>query len=406
MTSTFSVKIVYSFCYLPSRRVENDQQGIKYTGIKQKRYGSPCDAASDLAYRAFLPVMSSTESLYIKEKLETLIFASTSPDVPSPATACFLHKKLGFKEDMHCFDVVSSCSSFLSALRIGAALVEKNKYCAVVASELKHKSIDQNDLRSLSLFSDGSGGVILEKDENESFAIEHYFQRTLSEYSDHIIVPVGGSREPISAENLKRNTLQFKHPKKIFIVTVENILNAVTQSIDALKSNENYVFFIHQANKNILEEVKSRLPERIARRIPILMSDVGNMLSASIPVLRCRVYFLRALYFVQKTLFSSNNIIHLFLDACEKTGIFKYQTYNNGIEFCFSFNHETFFIFDDGADSLETSWLADLDIEELRNLNSIFAEDVKSKHKNFKDIFIAAGGGFMTIGASYKYIIY
>lgn len=163
-----------SFCCLPSIKVSNlniakefstqnkcpSDVAIamsRHTGIFERRYAKSSEAASDLAIKALknTPISPS--------EIGGLIVATTSGDYPSPATAHLVHKGLNLPNHVHCLDVASSCTSFLSALRSSFGFIATNENTIIVASEVKHKGLAKDDLRTLSLFGDGCAGIYLKK---------------------------------------------------------------------------------------------------------------------------------------------------------------------------------------------------------------------------------------------------
>ncbi len=417
------VKIKSSFAYLPSLVIDNLKLAenlttknktpsdiadtvFKHTGIFERRYALSSEAASDLAIQA---IRASSIDI---SSVSALLVATTSGDFPSPSTATFVHKGLKLNKKTHCLDIASSCSSYLSALRSSFGFISAQENTLVVATELKHKGLTENDLRTKSLFADGAGGVYLTNaDENEKcdyFVFVH--QETQSELAQNIIIPVGGSREPVTLENIERNKLSFADAKFMYLQTVKAIANAIEHSwktrneflITQKCRNIACTIFIHQANKNILIDVKEKLPKEISVNIPTLMADVGNMVCASLPVLRTRVLFLKAIYFHTRTETAKDNLVNHFLTLCDNNSFFSYVKDEKGICYKTHFFAEEISIYDASTNNINESWLAHIDENEYNSLQKIFTSEYKlyeeNKEYQFLDIWIAAGGGFQTIG--------
>ena len=424
----FFANLKSSFCCLPSIKVSNldiaedipnqfksasdtSNAIFKHTGIIERRYAESFEATSDLAVKAI------ENSSIDKESIDALIVATTSGDYPSPATAHFVHRGLNLNKQIHCLDVASSCSSFLSAFRCSIGFINTNSNTLVLASEVKHKGLLKDDLRTRSLFGDGAAGVFLEKTNNGNNERDFFHfchQESISSFAKNICIPVGGSREPTNIDNINRNKLEFLNPKTTYLQIVKSLTEAVEKSWEMRNQiiHENSVqsnldvpgmIFIHQANKNIIKEVKNKLNNNIADRIPILMGDTGNMVCASLPVLRTRVLFLKSIFQFKKCKLFKKDLINYFRDICNKSNLFSYQKINNGIQFIAKWENETIHIFDDGCSSLENSWLSKLCDEEFNDLQSSFenenlsCQNSKSGRLKYIDIWIAAGGGFQTI---------
>lgn len=415
-----------SFCCLPSIKInnleiakefQNQQKNVseisksilKHTGVFERRYAQPFEAASDLAVKAI------ENSSVNKQNIDALIVATTSGDYPSPATAHLVHKSLNLNKQIHCLDVASSCSSFLSAFRCSFGFISTNSNTLIIATEVKHKGLPKDDLRTRSLFGDGAAGIFLEKtphSENDFF--QFCYQESISSFAQNIYIPVGGTREPTNIENIHRNKLEFQNPKVTYLQIVKSITEAIEKSwkqrhqiicenVQNTQLNFPGMIFIHQANKNIIKEVKNRLNKETSERIPILMGDTGNMVCASLPVLRTRVLFLKSLFQYKKSRILKKDLINYFSSVCENSKLFSFKVINNGIQFTTTWGNEIIHIFDDGCSSLENCWLAKLCEDEFNDLQSFFENEISScqnlKSERIKciDIWVTAGGGFQTI---------
>ncbi len=415
-----SAHLESSFCCLPARKISNftlfndiltQEKSVlktemeilssikKYTGIEERRYSYENEAASDLAIKAIKPLFLSNPLL--KEGIKAILIATTSGDYPSPATANWVHRGLQLNTNVQCLDVSSSCSSFLSAFRAAFGFLSSHSGALVAASEVKHKGLSKSDIRTLSLFADGSGGVYLKNNSkpNSQFLFAH--QEVNTELANNISIPVGGSREFYSEDNKNNVHLQFLEPKKMFVHTVKSIVSAILNLYNTYLNNPQYeklnFIFIHQANRNILEEVRSRLPNHLSSKIPSLMADVGNMVSASLPVLRVRVLFLQTLICFHKRPFKKDELVSVFLNACSKNAKFKYYCHCGGIIFESLFS-EKLFIFDDGCLSLEESWLTRISEDEFYFILENAYRDNFLDTNFGVDFWVSAGGGFQTLG--------
>ena len=181
-------------------------------------------------FRLFCFVNQTTMNLSALRNLDALIVATTSPDMPSPATAHRLHGKLNLLGHVHCFDVSSSCTSFLSALRAGIGIMERQ--VLIIATECKQKTLNQADLRTRSLFGDGAAGILLEpSDGTEAFAFPYVCSNSSAVH--RIQIPVGGSVEPFTASNLHRVGLELNEPKSTFFLIVNQFVLAIQSAWDA-----------------------------------------------------------------------------------------------------------------------------------------------------------------------------
>lgn len=299
----YPARIVQSSALLPELRVSSaslisnlhltrvakeklQKKTIFNIGIFERRYTRETEATSDIAAQAVRPLLSHP----VASAVQNLILATTSPDSPSPATAHRVHSKLRLSSQMLCFDVSSSCTSFLSALRASVAITEDNAASVVVASEVKHRVLDPHNANTSLLFGDGAGALLLHKGwHGEAFAFP--FIATENRLVEHIGIEGGGSRFPD-----RKPFLHLQEPRLLFREIVKNIVTAIECCWQAkeqalLQSGAaacGGLIFIHQANRGLLQAVKDKLPPDISDRIVICMGDTGNLISASVPVLRTR----------------------------------------------------------------------------------------------------------------------
>ncbi|MDZ4384386.1 MAG: hypothetical protein U0940_02775, partial [Nitrospirota bacterium] len=103
--------------YLPDERITNEalagttgltpEEIVRMTGIRERRRARPEEATSDLATRA---AASALQAAGVDARdIDLIVLATTSPDMHSPATACFVQKNIGAKKAA-AFDINASCS--------------------------------------------------------------------------------------------------------------------------------------------------------------------------------------------------------------------------------------------------------------------------------------------------------
>lgn len=383
---------------------------LKHTGIAQRRYAQYDEASSDLIIKA---VQATSMTL---TDISAIVVATTSGDCPSPATSHFVHAGLKLHENVHCFDVASSCSSFLSALRSAfGVMLTSQKHVMVAASEVKNKGLPKTDLRTRSLFGDGAAGLLLkQKENNDNYDFFYYcHEESNTKIIHNIIIPVGGSKAPTTIENIHKNKLFLNQPKETYAIIVKALVKAIekswTERTELLKSmNENEpetipcTIFIHQANKNILKEVKQKINSKLSHKVPILMADIGNTVCASLPILRTRFLFLKSIISFENNFVTKNELLNYFKLLCQKTNKFSYTNKNNGIVFKAFFANEVIEIFDEGCTSIDNCWLQQIDSDEYLEILFLlkdmhFTCNEKVTRIKYVDIWITAGGGFQTV---------
>ena len=90
--------------------------------------------------------------------LELIIVATITPDTPTPATACWVQKKLGAPQAA-AFDISAACSGFVYGLTVARAFIESGIYKRIllVGVEKLTAFVDWKDRATCVLFGDGAG---------------------------------------------------------------------------------------------------------------------------------------------------------------------------------------------------------------------------------------------------------
>jgi 3-oxoacyl-[acyl-carrier-protein] synthase-3 len=274
------------------RMVETSDAWItERTGIKERRIAPEGTVTSDMATAAAKVALEAAG--IDASKLDMIIVATVTPDVPMPATAVFVQQKLGAG---HCpaFDISAACAGFLFATSIADQFIATGqaRYVLVVGVELLSRIIDWTDRTTCVLFGDGAGAVVLgpsEVREGEAAPRGVLSTSILTDGSlaRSLWIPGGGSAGPTTHATVDQK-LHFVRMRgqDIFKVAVKNLYSACKDALDRARMTHADLDWVcaHQANKRIIDQVVMRLgvsPEKVLSNI----DRVGNTSSASIPIL-------------------------------------------------------------------------------------------------------------------------
>ena len=137
----------------------SDQWITTRTGIKQRYIAEPETAASDLGYAAALQALADAK--VPAAEIDLIIVATTTPDMPFPATACIIQDRLNAR-NAAAFDVSAACSGFMYGIEIGQAMMALGyKRVLVIGVDVISRLIDYEDRSTCVLFGDGAGAVVL-----------------------------------------------------------------------------------------------------------------------------------------------------------------------------------------------------------------------------------------------------
>src|SRR6201989_2488830 len=263
----------------------NDEWITTRTGIKERRIQKGEGlATSDLAVPAVKELLRKRG--IGPEEIELVIFCTTTPDMPFPATANIFTDKIGAVNAWG-FDLQAACSGFLFGLTTGAQFIEsgKCKKVLVVGADKMSSIVDYEDRATCIIFGDGCGAVLLEPKEDGYGIID-----TVSK-SDGAGIPFlhmksGGSLSPASHETIdRREHYAYQEGKSVFKFAVTNMADVAAEVMERnnLKSEDIAWLVPHQANKRIIDATAARtgLTED---KVIVNIERYGNTTNGTIPL--------------------------------------------------------------------------------------------------------------------------
>ena len=279
--------------YVPSKVVDNslfmqyfddiDEKYIeKVTGIRERRWVDG-ETTSDMAYFAAKEAMDN--SGLSASDIDMIILATTTPDMPLPATACAIQRRLGCR-DIPAFDLQAACSGWLYALSIAQQFLKTGscRNILVLAAETMSKYTNRSDRATAFLFGDGAGAAVVSSEKPGHELSDVFLKADPSGY-DLIYRRAGGSLMPPRSMQSPKDEFWFMDGGKMFrsaVAAFSDVIEAVAEKAKTAIRDFNW-FIPHQANQRILKSVASRVkakPEKFFSNIKL----VGNTSAASIPL--------------------------------------------------------------------------------------------------------------------------
>lgn len=263
----------------------NNEWILSRTGISERRIlkGEGL-GVSDLAVPAIKGLLEKRG--ISPEEIDLLIFCTTTPDMPFPATANIISAKVGANKAWG-FDLQAACSGFLYGLTVGAQFIESGMHqkVLVVAGDKMSSIIDYQDRSTCIIFGDGCGAVLLEPN------LEGYGLIDANLHSDgngiiHLHQKAGGSVKPTSHETIDaRENYVYQEGKAVFKFAVTNMAEAAAEIMERNNlTPENVDWLVpHQANKRIIDATANRMgvgPEKVM----INIERYGNTTNGTIPL--------------------------------------------------------------------------------------------------------------------------
>ena len=287
-----AIKITGTGSALPAKRVTNDDLAqiietsdewiAERTGIRS-RYISTGETVADLASKACENALKNAD--IDPSEIDLLIVATCSPEDFLPCMACQVQARLDMKNAV-AFDLNAACSGFLFALNTTFAYLQSGIYkkAMIVGAEVLSKIVDWQDRGTCILFGDGAGACVVETKE-ENGGILGFAQHSDGSKGNVLACKARDNTNPFLEKDIKRGyvTMDGREVFQFASRQVPVVLKEVIEKVN-MTANEIDCFVLHQANSRIIECVSKRLGEPI-EKFPMNIANVGNMSSASLPVL-------------------------------------------------------------------------------------------------------------------------
>ena len=289
-----TVSIIGTGSYVPEKILTNadlsrmvnttDDWITTRTGIKERRIAAKDETTSDMAAKSALKAIGQAK--ISPKEINLILVATATPDMLFPATACFVQKKIG-ATNAACLDVSAACAGFLFALEIAQQFITSHTHdtVLVIGAEKLTSITNWTDRNTCVLFGDGAGAAVLRHRGGAHGVISTHIGSD-GQYTDILFMPGGGSRCPITRENVDRN-LQTIHMmgKEVYKQAVTAMLNAAKKVLDqaGLSIEDISCVIPHQANVRIIEAIADRLG--ISRdKMFVNLDRYGNTSAAAVAI--------------------------------------------------------------------------------------------------------------------------
>ena len=264
----------------------SDEWIVSRSGIRERHIAGPDDTASSLG---IIAARQALERAHLTAAdLDMIIVATVTGDYTFPATACLVEDALG----AHCpaFDIQAACTGWIYGVVMAHQFVSTGaaKHVLVIGVEVLSKITDYTDRGTCVLFGDGAGAAIVEGSETPG-GVLGWTLGADGARPEQLYRPAGGSRQPITAENLLTSdpyihmmgSEVFKFATRTMGTAMEEALakaNLTAQDID--------LFIPHQANLRIIEAASKRL-DLPAEKVFVNIERYGNTSAAAVPIAMC-----------------------------------------------------------------------------------------------------------------------
>lgn len=298
MTGIIGIEYILPKDILTNKQLEKEYKSwtaekiFEKTGIKSRYITDGKTTACDLGVLACEKLISNYN--IDRREIDFIILITQSPDYILPTSACIMQERLGLVTNAGAFDINLGCSGFVYGLAVAKGLVDTGiaHNVLLVTSETYSKYINVKDKSTRTIFGDGAAATLVG---NGGMRIGGFDLCTDGRGCDLLTVPAGGARMPFDQttckeliddnDNVRSLENLYMDGTGIFEFTIREVPDSVYRIVkkEQLNMNEIDLFIFHQANKFMLDYLQ-RIMKIPKDRFFVDMTDIGNTVSASIPI--------------------------------------------------------------------------------------------------------------------------
>ncbi|PWY56895.1 beta-ketoacyl-ACP synthase III [Legionella qingyii] len=290
-----AVKITGMGSYLPRNKVLSTELDLKLnrpqgtvqkkSGLISRHFASADETTSYMGAQAGLIAIQKA-NIQLTD-IDVIISACGVGEQAIPCTAALIQKQLGLEQSgTACFDVNSTCLSFINALDIASYLIEGERFkrALIVSSDIASAGLNWQDMETCTIFGDGAAACVLEKSNGTNRILASHHE-THSIGSTFCQIEAGGTRLPAKNPLLRiEQSLFYMEGKKVFKLASKLLDNLMDNLFSKAKLNLCDIdwFVPHQASLLAMHHVQKRLNIPTENFVSIY-PYYGNQIAASIP---------------------------------------------------------------------------------------------------------------------------
>lgn len=261
-----------------------DEWIVTRSGIRERHIIDDDKAASDMALEASKKALECASLL--SEKIDLIICATITGDMPFPSVSCIIQDKLG-ASNAAAFDLQAGCSGWVYALSTAAQFIQTGAYdhVLIVGVDVLSRVTDWTDRATCVLFGDAAGAAVLGP-VAEGNGVLSTFLGADGSGAELLKLDAGGSKLPASEETVRNRQHYVKmEGREVFKFAVRIMGEASIKALEmcGLSSEDVDLFIPHQANIRIIDAAVQRLGLP-SEKVFVNVEKYGNTSAASIPL--------------------------------------------------------------------------------------------------------------------------
>lgn len=263
----------------------DDEWIVQRTGIRERRICGADQSTATLAIEATRAALA--DARIEAGNLDLIIGATVTPEMPFPATACFVQDAIG-AADVPAFDISAACSGFLYGMTIACQFIENGMYRRVLvfAADALSRITDYTDRGSCILFGDAAGAAVFEACDGGERGVKYNIIHADGAGWDFIHIPAGGARRPASIETVEARE-HFMHLRgrdvyRFAVAKMQWLLGDCMEKCNLTVDDVDMVI-PHQVNLRIITSAAEKFNFPMDK-VYVNIDRYGNTSGASIPV--------------------------------------------------------------------------------------------------------------------------
>ncbi len=272
------------------RMIDTTDEWIRQrTGIRERRVAKRelGETTASLGTRA---LQAALDDAGLKATdLDQIVVATTTPDMPTPATACQVAANLN-AGPIAGFDLNAACSGFVFALNTVDALIRSGvaRTVGLIGADVITRHVDYSDRgRGTSiLFGDAAGAVVIQGSDDPDHGVLARAMHTDGGRWPDLFIPRIDEDYPADFDHeghgVDLNCLHM-NGRAVFKFAVSTFGDLIQETLDkvGLKPEDVDHYVCHQSNKRILDAARERfgLPEE---KLHVNIDRYGNTVAASV----------------------------------------------------------------------------------------------------------------------------
>lgn len=254
--------------------------------IRERRWCAEDESTADMCVAA---AEQALERAGLEaQDVDLIIVATDTPEYLTPSTAAVVQYRLRAGH-AGTFDLNAACAGFVTGLDVGAKYIrtdERYQRVLVIGAYAMSKYLNKKDKKTVTLFADGAGAILLGAEENSDRGYIDSELMTLGQYYDGMGIYGGGTKNPLTPEALQRGDqyikLNYRMPPElnpqVWTHMAKNMI--ARQGLEAEQFNH---FFLTQININSIQKTLENLGVDSCRA-HTSMQQYGYTGSACIPI--------------------------------------------------------------------------------------------------------------------------